>query len=395
MTSVLVAGPTVADDRDRRDSRFVVTVLVAEQAAAVLVGALGAFDLTRADVWLRALLLAQLGLNVALVVRLFPGSRLRPRYPLLAAWAVGGLVVSVAVRGALGGASSATVADALARLFLPLVLMAVLSARPTLLQGLRGEDRRVIAAVIAAAAATVAVLGLRHLQGLNNAWLSGDPVLPLLAVPVLVRGGRSAWVGGPLIAVALLLSGKRFALLAWAFAVVLSLVLVRGRRVARAAKVGAFLAVALGLLAVTGLLTVTLQRAGSAANLVRAHEVSGATSKTEIDPSTGQRVEEIRDAVSRAADPPSWVVGAPFGDIVLENGIVTHAIHNTPIFMLTLGGPLWLASLIGLRSRRDGQPAWLDRRSVLGLAAIVVLLDANAANVALSPSFACALAILV
>jgi hypothetical protein len=159
--------------------------------------------------------------------------------------------------------------------------------------------------------------------------------------------------------------------------------------------VAAFLAVALGALAATGLLTETLQRAGSATNVLRAHEVARANSTTEVDPSTGQRLEEIRDALGRAADPPSWVVGAPFGDIVLENGIVTHAIHNTPVFLLTLGGPLWLAALVGLRARRDGQPPWLDRRSVLGLAAIVVLLDANAANMALSPSFACALAILV
>ncbi len=396
MTELAVAvPPPVRDDRDRRECRFVVAVLVAEQVALVLVGALGAFDLARSPIWLRALLLTQLGLSIALVVRFFPGTPIRPRFPLLAAWAAGGLVVSIGVRGALDGASPATVADTVARLFLPLVLVAVLSARPALLQDLRGGDRRVVIAVVGAAVATVGVLGFRHLQGLNNAWLSGDPVLPLLAVPLLARGGRSARVAGPLIAVALLLSGKRFALLAWAFAVVLSITLVRGRRLARTARVTAFLAVALALLAATGLLTVTLQRAGSATNLLRAHEVGQANSTTNIDPSTGQRLEEIRVAVGRGDDPPSWVVGAPFGDIVLENGIVTHAIHNTPIFMLTLGGPLWVAALIGLRARRDGQPKWLRRRSVLGLAAIVVLLDANAANMALSPSFACALAILV
>jgi len=395
MTDVVLGTAGVRDDGARRDGRFVAAVLVAEQAAIVAVGALGAFDLARADVWLRMLLLVQLGLSVALVVRLWPCTRLSPRFPLVAEWAAGGLVVSIVARGALGGASPATVVDSLARLILPLVLVGVLSARPDLFEGLRGDDRRVIAAVIGAAVVTVAVLGFRHLQGLNNAWLSGDPVLPLLAVPVLVRGNRSAWVGGPLIAIALLLSGKRFALLAWAFAVVLSITLVRGRRLARAARVAAFVAVALTLLAATGLLTVTLQRAGSAANVLRAHEVEQATSTTEIDPSTGQRIEEIRDAIGRTADPPSWVVGAPFGDIVLENGIVTHAIHNTPIFVLTVGGPLWLASLIALRARRDGRRVWLRRRSVLGLAAIVVLLDANAANMALSPSFACALALLI
>ncbi len=395
MTDVAVTVTPVDEDQARRDRRFVVTILVAEQAAVVLIGALGAFDLARSPVWLRALLLAQLGLSVALVVRFFPGTRLRPCFPLLAAWAAGGLVVSIAVRSALGEASPATVADTVVRLLLPLALVAVLSARPDLFGDLRSDDRRVVAAVIGAATVTVGVLAFRHLQGLNNAWLSGDPVLPLLAVPVLARGGRPARIAGPLIAVALLLSGKRFALLAWAFAVVLSITLVGGRRLARAAKVAAFLAVAIVLLAVTGLLTVTLQRAGSAANLLRAHDVNQATSKTEIDPSTGQRLEEIRGVVGRAGDPPSWVVGAPFGDLVLENGIVTHAIHNTPVFLLTLGGPLWLAALIGLRARRDGQPQWLCRRSVLGLAAIVVLLDANAANMALSPSFACALALLV
>jgi len=71
---------------------------------------------------------------------------------------------------------------------------------------------------------------------------------------------------------------------------------------------------------------------------------------------------------------------------------MTHAIHNTPIFLVFGGGLLWLG--VFLMSGRREVAAVSRELTVLTLIMVGTLLDSAGQNLALTPSFGLALAVL-
>lgn len=368
-------------------------VLVVDQALVLLIGALGAISPAHSDRWLRLFLVTEAALTVTLILWLKMRVRLCSRRILMSYWAATALALAIIARAILSDASTLVIADNVARIVLPVLLTILLLSRPELLSPLTEPSRATERGIILVSAGTVLVLVGTRLRGFGGAWLSGDPILPLLALPVLVTPSRRSPAPTMLVLLAVALSGKRLAILVWVPVLLAAVLWQRGTPLLRV-TIGAIFA--LSLLAATGALPSTLERVRTASRLLSQADVSTATSAIDTDPSTGQRIEELRLLKNEAtASPVNLMLGTPFIEYELDNGGRTHAIHTTPALLAAAGGiPLFLL-IFAHRPSSQSSKRFPSVGIGLRLGAVVTIADSLVGNMALSPAFAMALCVLL
>jgi hypothetical protein len=387
-TSVAKVGIlNVANRGPWSPAKVIVSVLLGEQALTAAIGIAGGLWPQRALGFLVGLIIGQLILNGLAIFFLVLGSGLRPSRPRAFAWCLGALVMAAIIKN-LHVSPESSVID-LIRLTMPLLWVALIP------DNIAGEFIRQVARwrMLLVVILTIQLAGLvaGRIAGWGGGYLSGDPLTGLLVFPAIVTG---EWSSGSiltavLVAPLLLGSLKRTA---WvSIAVVMALLGVSALRgVSRPAIGRGVLLMLVGLVAVFA--AVQLRDGGKQID-VRARSLAASLSQPSSDVSFGQRIDEVNVEWKRleAAPVQTIIVGVSSERTRLPNGLSTHAIHNTPAFLLFWGGLIWLIALL-IASRqsvtRSSPESWL-----LVIVGIGTLVDSLGGNTSLAPSFGFALAI--
>ena len=368
---------------------ILVYVLLAEQLLIAAIGVAGGFKVSLAPTFDHMQIIGELMLNGSAFLLLFRHHGLSPRWPRAFAIGVAGLVIASVVKN-LHVAWQSALID-LVRLLVPLAWIALV---PT--EGLAHEfltivrNRRLLLVVILAAQ----LLGLvaTRLAGWGGSYLSGDPITDPVVFPAALVGGLS--LPSMLVAVlAILIVVGSLKRTAWLSAtVVVGLLALASLRYASR---GMLIRLAAGTLAMVFVVIVLVQLLGIGSLLVsRAESIGGSLNQSSRDVSVGQRLDEVAMQTARLARSPVSVaiLGLSSAEIKLPNGQYTHAIHNTPVFYI-LGGGLLLVVTFVVAGRRA--TAVLSRDlTILAMIMVGTLLDSLGQNLALTPSFGLALAIL-
>jgi hypothetical protein len=379
----------VADESGRQvaDSAaaVVVFVLLAEQLLTGAIGVWGGLRLSDAPTLLHAQIVGLVVLDGLGLMLLLRRAGWRPRVSRIFVVCVAALCVAAIVKNLDVSPVSATID--VVRLLVPLLWVALIPMS-NFAQSFFDQVRRRRLLVIAILSAQVIGLVAGRFLGWDRAYLSGDPITPALIVPTVLSGGAIAGPAVTVLLAAVLLVGslKRTA---WLSAVVAIVLLAAGS--ARFMSLRSLIRAAIVVVLVIATMFAAIRIVGFGDRLsLRATSI--AVSLSRPDDSVGQRLEEIAVESARVKSQPvqSLFVGVSSEDFLLSNGQFTHAIHNTPLFLLFGGGLIWLLALLGAGRTPPGPRSEQDW--LLTLIVVWTLLDSLGENMALAPSFGLALA---
>lgn len=379
----------LSDDTPPAAPRHLAMILCVAQVVATAVCSVASVAPAVLPIMGRAHIVLQLAMSVALLVVGLKHAQ-RQRLPIL----IGGGAVLFAMalpgRFLLGEGSVEVFLDNTARLGLPLCVALVFAKFPDLIPQSVLWLRRYARTADACAVIALLLMVYSRSQGENGMW-PGYPVHPLMAFPLIFQDRRVSFLRLILYSFAIVLSGRRWALVVWALAIFVGVLLMRGRRLESAFAVVVGVMAVWYVLVLNGLSSSVVARTTSALNVYRSGTLATATSATPGDAAIGQRLEEIRaDVGAMFSSPSSVLLGRELNDIELADGKPTHAIHCTPAFLVARGGLLWVLAFVTLpRSRRTAK---LPAPMVIGMGTILV--GSFAGNATLDPGFLLALAAL-
>ena len=367
----------------------VVGIMFTWQFAVSAIGAAGAILPSYSSIWLRVFLVTSAVLCTLLAGLLLSHGQSRPVSPLGAAYGLTAILGSLTFHIAFSEPFDLLVlADNTLRLLLPLLIVLGATSAPRLWDEMLGMLERHAFVVDFAALWTIGMIVVGRSRGWSTSWLTGDPLVALLAFPLILRSGRLDVPRLALYLFVIALSGKRWTLLCWLGVVLVSFVFLHRYRLRRIVQASVGGALVLFVLSYTGALTAVTHRTETAFALLESQEVLTASSISAVDASSGQRVEEVRLELSAwIGSAENVLLGRDLVEIDLRSGGSTHAIHATPVFLLVRGGFCWLVALLLMRGGHR------PKRRTFTLAAWLTLLESAASNNALDPTFGLALAI--
>jgi hypothetical protein len=386
-----LAPSTGSANRDNQSSRavarYVVAILFLENILVAFVGTLGGLSPASSSQLLQGLIVGQTALDAIGLILVARSARSLPVAPRTFLFFVGVLILSSGIKNQ-DVAPLAVITDLL-RVVVPLLWVAVLPA-DVLGTPLMKELSRHVRPLMLLLVAALGGLLLARRAGWGGAYLSGDPIIPLLVYPALAAGGR--FLGRfslgmstiLLVAASLKRTAWITALLALALLALAAPSRVRIRVVVGSAAVAVVVLVAVATLGLGGQIS------------HRYLTISNALDQTVPDLSIAQRTEEVGTEVTRALANPiaTAALGLSSEPITLSDQVVTHAIHNTPVFLLFSGGLPWIVALVAGRHWRGRQQRNHDGR-LLALVALAALFDSIGGNQALAPSFGISLAVVL
>ncbi len=368
---------------------LVVYVLLGEQLLTGVIGIWGGLQVSAVPSLLHAQIVGQLLLDAVAFLFLLRLFGWRHRWSLVLAGCLATLLVAAVIKNIYVSALSAAID--VCRLIVPLLWVALVP-----IAGFADNffehvirQRRILIVLLAAQ-----LLGLAagRLSGWEGSYLSGDPLtVPLVFTAALVRTATLDQVLTLVFAAILLIGSLKRT--SWLSALVVIGLLALGSKqlIRRVVTMRFALVGVLGIVVILGFAQVL----GFTGPLIaRGQSIASSVTPTGRDDSVNQRLDEVRVETSRAlSNPiPSLLFGLSSQNMRLPNGQSTHAIHNTPVFLLFGGGLAWLIALVVAGRRQVGgatRAEWLLTVVVVG-----TLLDSLGENMALAPSFGLALAII-
>lgn len=361
---------------------FVLRLLLLEQITVVVIGGVGALYAESASTiqvfFIGALILLNLyAISWVLSARLLWSVQ----HPSLALWLVIIVLTSSLTKLAFSGEPVVVLTDSFRIVAVMSAILLGTHLDTSELARLIRNRRRMISSLIMILCGVV-ILG--RLRGWTNPFLAGDPIVGLLVLPAILprTDDRKIPIATWLAAFALIgISLKRTAWLAVSLAIVClvirSVIRMRFR--------------AVGKLAILGIVGILLLIATGAATPI-SNRISNTDLTGASDAAIAQRDDEVRLLMTKIRNDPvstlTW--GLSPSSLKLENGVNTHAIHNTPVFLLAYGGGVLVVfgvSTFGRRTRR------VDFALMLG--AIMGIADSLGGNTALNPSLGISIGILM
>ncbi len=369
--------------------RNLAVLLCLLQFSGTILGSVQALRPTLSSTLLRLLIIVQLSLTLALLAVGFDDRRKRPSPPFLISNTLVLFAIILLARFLLSDGALQVYVDNALRLGLPLCVALRFTRSPDIINHSVWWLRRYAPVADICACITLASMAISRSHGWYGTWIT-DPITPLVAFPLIFREKGVSIPRVLLYGLVITVSGKRWLLLAWITAVLLGALIQPGKRARSILLIGISAAAVVYVLMISGQFHRVEVRTTSALNLYKSGLLQTATSTTAMDPSIGQRMEELKAEVSALlSSPVSIILGRDLVDIRLNNGVITHAIHCTPVFFLARGGLVWLVAVISVAGSRPSTLSWPTR---LGVA--VTLLASISGNTSLDLGFLLSVSVL-